>query len=457
MSSFLYGLSVQGVQEFIFKTNKLKEIIGASQIIKNIENIDLKKEFDLSKQPQIIIQAAGNIRAIVDDEEDVKKIVKYLPKFIIQQAYGLNIAQALVVYTGDYSSASRELEHLLKIERNKKTIPLDFHFSALKQNPKTSLPAVDYDEDEIIDQSSKQKRQCFDECIRIDKKEKLQLSYLANSKRKLALFYADGNSLGKIVAMVKNADEFANFSKKLDTATKQAYKESKEKMPNDKIRDIILGGDDLVMVCDADIALDFSINFLERFEINTKDIYANSSLSACGALVYFNEKYPIHYVIKLAKLLCSYAKKYSKNISQENPPSSLMFHNIKSCNIESYEKIIQNELIINDVYCNFGPYYLNEKHNPNIKKFKEIIDWLKTSDFAYAKLREWLSILQKDKNLAQEFLNRFDFINEDDQVSSKLQSLHAELSLNQLTIQKDNKIITPVYDILQILSVQARG
>ncbi|ENQ6619750.1 hypothetical protein ACEQHX_000953 [Campylobacter lari] len=83
MSSFLYGLSVQGVQEFIFKTNKLKEIIGASQIIKNIENIDLKKEFDLSKQPQIIIQAAGNIRAIVDDEEDVKKIVKYLPKFII--------------------------------------------------------------------------------------------------------------------------------------------------------------------------------------------------------------------------------------------------------------------------------------------------------------------------------------------------------------------------------------
>ncbi|HEC1757998.1 TPA: hypothetical protein R1711_001254, partial [Campylobacter lari] len=59
--------------------------------------------------------------------------------------------------------------------------------------------------------------------------------------------------------------------------------------------------------------------------------------------------------------------------------------------------------------------------------------------------------------LAQEFLNRFDFINEDDQVSSKLQSLHAELSLNQLTIQKDNKIITPVYDILQILSVQARG
>ena len=33
MSKYLYGVSIQGIQEFIFKTNKLKEIIGASKIV----------------------------------------------------------------------------------------------------------------------------------------------------------------------------------------------------------------------------------------------------------------------------------------------------------------------------------------------------------------------------------------------------------------------------------------
>jgi len=39
MSKYLYGASVQGIQDFIFKTNKLQEIVGASEIVKNISHI----------------------------------------------------------------------------------------------------------------------------------------------------------------------------------------------------------------------------------------------------------------------------------------------------------------------------------------------------------------------------------------------------------------------------------
>ena len=39
MGKYLYGASVQGILDFIFKTNKLQEIVGASEIVKNIEEL----------------------------------------------------------------------------------------------------------------------------------------------------------------------------------------------------------------------------------------------------------------------------------------------------------------------------------------------------------------------------------------------------------------------------------
>lgn len=92
MGQYLYGASLQGLQEFIFKTNKLREIVGASEIIKTFDEIDLKAEFHLSTEPDVILKAAGNLRVIFDNESDVKKVVKYLPKKILQSAYGVNLS-----------------------------------------------------------------------------------------------------------------------------------------------------------------------------------------------------------------------------------------------------------------------------------------------------------------------------------------------------------------------------
>ena len=34
---YLYGASVQGIQNFIFQTNELKDIVGASELVAQIE------------------------------------------------------------------------------------------------------------------------------------------------------------------------------------------------------------------------------------------------------------------------------------------------------------------------------------------------------------------------------------------------------------------------------------
>ena len=33
---YIYGASIQGIQSFIFQTNELKDIVGASELVENI-------------------------------------------------------------------------------------------------------------------------------------------------------------------------------------------------------------------------------------------------------------------------------------------------------------------------------------------------------------------------------------------------------------------------------------
>ena len=89
MSKYLYGVSVQGIQEFIFKTNKLKEIAGASQLVDSISSIDWdgehKSKFEefcaatakhTVLRKNIIMSAAGNIKYRIEDDDALDSYMK---------------------------------------------------------------------------------------------------------------------------------------------------------------------------------------------------------------------------------------------------------------------------------------------------------------------------------------------------------------------------------------------
>lgn len=57
--AYLYGFSAIGLQDFIFRTNALREIIGASELIKkidslgqNLQNFLQENGVNLSKKPR---------------------------------------------------------------------------------------------------------------------------------------------------------------------------------------------------------------------------------------------------------------------------------------------------------------------------------------------------------------------------------------------------------------------
>ncbi|WP_298041845.1 hypothetical protein [uncultured Campylobacter sp.] len=508
MAKYLYGASIQGIQEYIYATNKLQEIIGASEIIDSLgQKFDDKQErngaifgvFDELREnglvEQILLNAAGNFRAIVDGEENLKKIVRDLPKKIMQNAYGITISQAVAPYNdNDYGTASKELERKLKTQRNRPSLPLDISINFMALAPKTARPIVKFDDDDALDISSVQKREAHGRWFKRHPgaEELKEFSQISNKKNKLAVIHADGNGLG---VLVKNlADEvnknnntgiIAKFSEALDKATKDAFANAKVKtkiaLGKDdlKIKALILSGDDMTAVCDADIALEFTKNFIEEFEKETdkKKSDIKEKLTMCAGIAYCNEKFPFHYAAALAEELCGAAKKHSKDryvkdAEQDIAPSCLMFHNVQSSNFQSWDKFIKDELTIgsekegratdgknaSEIRCDFGPYYLGDttksKNEPKVENFINLAEMYRGEKSPKGKLREWIKELGINDRLAKVMLDRINEILENkSEFDGALNALYGGLSCGNLILEKDGTQKTPIYDVLQFLSV----
>ena len=99
MSKYLYGAAVQGIQDFIFKTNELKHIVGASELVEQICTKafeEFAEKAEKEKSGESVVRAAGNIKFIFEKEEDCRKAVLMFPKKVMTLAPGITVSQAVV-------------------------------------------------------------------------------------------------------------------------------------------------------------------------------------------------------------------------------------------------------------------------------------------------------------------------------------------------------------------------
>ncbi|CAA6803615.1 MAG: FIG00471280: hypothetical protein [uncultured Sulfurovum sp.] len=329
----------------------------------------------------------------------------------------------------------------------------------MKLNPSTSKPVVGYvniqGKSTPVDRATKQKLDAHDKFKKKNPqvKEFSNLSNFSNEKNKIAVIHADGNGLGQLVP--KLGKELSAFSQALDKATKKAFDDAKQ--DDMDIRDVILGGDDMVVICNANNALNFTKSFLENFEKETEKIEAIKGLTACAGIAYCNEKYPFHYAVNLAEELCGQAKKDSKRKA-----SCLMFHNIQSSNFQSWDKFVKDELTISNdeetIRCDFGAYYLESQTEPMIQNLITVIESYRLDGSPISRIRAWMGELYNSKLYSQSMLKRINVMAEhksewrEEIMNQNLKNLYDSLSNENLIIKKDSVWKTPIYDILQILS-----
>ena len=522
---FLYGAAVQGIQGFIFQTNTLREIAGASELVEQIctnkfaeaigSNVD-----DLKNDTNAIVTAAGNIKYVFKNEEQCKAVVLKFPKTVMKFAPGITISQSVVKVDGEIEKKHLdELERRLRTQRNKPLRPFDVGLMAMKRSRKTGLPAVEKSGNDYFDLGTIKKRKAVeDEKPKKNEPPKysrllkalfgktmvgettLDFAKITKTKSEnyswLAVVHADGNNMG--LALQKLGDyakdihgqSYINvlreFSQLLDLSTKnaanRAYLETVRKIelkPHDTIpfRPIVIGGDDLTIVCRGDIALHFTKLFLEYFQdetkANFKSIAENVSflkdgLTACAGIAYIKESYPFHYGYHLAETLCGEAKKVAKDElgKDETTPSCLMFHKVQDSFVEEYKEIRARELCAGKgdkkIRFDYGPYYLKSTQmKPTIERLEECVLELekKEGNAIKSHLRQWLTDLHNEPKLAEQKKLRVISMNEN---KLKILSLENSKKWTELreTNEKDEKKMfefTPIYDWLTIHSINKGG
>ena len=503
---YLYGAAVQGIQEFIFQTNKLKEIVGGSELVAQVCTSKFaealgKKEQDLSDDSNAIVNAAGNIKYIFEDYDACQNVVRRFPQLIIEHAPGITISQAVVKYgpstqedceenggkpeVDTFEKAVLKLEEKLRSQRNKPMRSPTIGLMGIERSRQTGLPVIAkslgkknshfdaatyrklFDDDKRRSSTTRLCKDAFGKDVD-STKIPFDIEKITGNNDWIAIIHADGNGLGQVIQKIgTEAKKFKAFSQALDTATKQAAQGAFNSLQLDEgiipIRPIVLSGDDHTLICRADLAIPYVHKFIELFEKYTEEKLAENldgvftdgsrKLTACAGIAFIKSSYPFYYGYQLAEELCGKAKKDTKDKfgfkEGKLPPSCIMFHKVQDSFVTNYDDIVKRELTPNEGYSlKFGPYYINKEVEDRwtVAKLVQYSLALSTEAMTGVKtgLRHWLSAIAVDTENAQQRMERLESVSKQ---KDYLKAVYREW--------KESKRF-PIYDLLTINTINTQ-
>lgn len=490
MAKYLYGAAVQGIQGFIFRTDKLREIVGASELVESICTNFFRKKVGSFLEEKLIIGAAGNIKYLFENKAECEQVVLTFPKEVMSFAPGITISQAVVEIEGSLTiDHINQLEDLLRSQRNKQVAMLDTGLLITERSRRTGFAAIGYEKSAAIDAGTRAKLDMVNEAhnelkpqskIALDARFRLPYDMeemVRNNERSwIAVIHADGNSLGKVLQtfgqQLKNKTEqeivtaYKTFSSELDRCTINATNIAiQQVLKGEKgdgnssflpMRPIVLGGDDLTMIVRAEYALSFTHEFLRAFEAETHHKMSSlfkkykvdlNDLTACAGIAFIKSSYPFHYGYRLAEELCGEAKKVAKKKSATRVPSCLMFYKVQSSFIGNYQELVkQEQSCLDGLSFSFGPYFLNEVDGPAIDWLQKKARELTKPGAPSAQIRRWLTERYKSGERAAELMKRTIQVLELD----PLRRRYVE-SFNLANPEQDNR--SPLYDIVSMASL----
>lgn len=228
---------IRGKQNFIFKTNRIKEIVGASIIIRDLfddylypaakthgkglyhENLDGDFRIENFEQHlsegyigEVIYQGGGNCQALFQDEETFKEVTYQFTKRVMEKVGTL---QVLCTCIGDlhYDDYNADRERLYAVHQNNENgESIIGPWAALPitlMDRQTSMPVVEkrlerYGKDRALRELTRETDAKLDKYEKEAKKREKEigetvLDRLAPEKGQdsmLAVVYIDGNSMG---------------------------------------------------------------------------------------------------------------------------------------------------------------------------------------------------------------------------------------------------------------------
>lgn len=342
---FLVVFEVSKKQHYIFKSNKLKENIGASEIIEYVTEI-LPKELCKKNKGEEISSGGGSSILYFENREESRRFSEEYSIQLLKSFPSLEFFIASAKYDRDKDRIISKIRDIYgkleekKAKRNLYAYIMDFGVS--EKCSSTRLPAVDRDNNRFVSAEIKSKIDMYNQKENDDEQYAIDIKDLGiskNDKSYIAITHIDGNRMGKRVnSLIEKFEskytsenvrevndqylkEYKEFSEQIKIAFENAFermvevvKDNLESLKNAglsinknvlPIRKVVLAGDDVCYITDARIALECANIFIRELE---KHYFQSEKITACAGIAMVKEKYPFFKTYELSEDLCKNAK-----------------------------------------------------------------------------------------------------------------------------------------------------
>ena len=426
----LYMYDVRGIQNYIFRTNKVKEIVGASLLVeelilnlfkdasqsykvKDFEPNDLELEFSFDENnkwdAEILYYGGGNLLVLYNDDDIGKKVSREMCIELVKNTYSLQLAVASVDVTGenryqeDYEALRKEMD---RVKMNMPmTLPIT-GFPITSNDPVTGFPFSKKMDGQKVTYETFCKLNKYKE---FSKNEKKNYSDFGKDSR-IAIIHIDGNNMGQRlkdeIGNVKTYREAARITRHFsndiqkafsDVALKEvekfAYQYNKEEIL--RYRTIIHAGDDITFMCDAKIALKCVQIFMDSLK----------GYTACAGIYITKPHFPFSRGYEFCEELCSNAKKGSR----KNDGNFFDFHinyggilnDIDYIRKTNYRNVNNKELYAR-------PYYMGKDKvdMTSLYQLKHVLKTIKEANIARTQLKELREAFYEGDEILQQNIDR---------------------------------------------------
>jgi len=358
--SILTVVETPSIKKYVFSTDKLMEIRGASALLDYLN----RHELEAILKPGEKIYANGGSGQFVFEmsaAEVIEKLQQAQKAYVDVTAGGAFLVWGIAEFDTRESTSYMEAVRIAHADLERRRygnpmiaiasgMPLVKLCDSCGHNPASEFS--NYPEADWLCEVCSTKRKFTQSqgralwhqfVLAMDLKEVQPVKTLADIKPRMAVIYADGNSMGKHVRSLASPEEYRLFSETVDNAVRQAcfqgllpivreHLQNSEEGNHTIPADILLrGGDDLIVVLPATHALSFACTAAETFYQIVKDKLGRDITLSLGVIV-GPPTYPLFLLLDLAEQLLRSAKEKASAVSGSNPPSSIDFHIISASN-----------------------------------------------------------------------------------------------------------------------------
>ena len=357
---YLVSFDTDRIKDYIYATNSLKEIRGASAILVEVEDERLKdvkseKQFNL-KDDDVAFAAGGSGGFLVEEREQADQMAQWIESEFRKNTVSGSITAVIVEPNGGQgegwfkarmATARQKMQRAKAIKAQLASVPLEPYMGPCMSCGVLPAEIRDKDEGELICEACANKRNKGRDERGYRKKFKKYVSTLDAAKKAIwqntdlapdlnqlaeldggnyiGFLSMDGNSMGQILENIERRQDYRNYSDALrNTVEKIVFGALIEQCRPINgywpFEIVLIGGDDLALFVKAEYAMPVALKIMHQFEENSDDILKQAGknlpkerekLSMSASVVFAHGNFPIPALVDIGEALLKRAKKHA--------------------------------------------------------------------------------------------------------------------------------------------------